>query len=87
MRITLTNAHKNPISLDCPWMYAEDEEAWARLGKKESIMFNVGGDPEGDPRHIVHVGLKEDGEFFVDVMTEDESPERLWSYKEEIEVE
>lgn len=72
MKVVATNAHKNPIVFDCPWMFAEHEEAhlifahpprqYARSENKgEVIHINIprpNTDPGDEPEAILTVGLE-----------------------------
>lgn len=92
MRVVLTNAHKNPIVLDCPWMTGE--EGHAMLNNRETLMFSIPhpAHPDSDPIFDVVFGREPLGdatktpnveafpaEFYVDVQSED-GVERIWSY-------
>lgn len=92
MNLTITNSHKNPITLHAPWLYAENEDAYLALGfdrrslKAERVMIDLPRDLEpGAPADaVVTIGLewlnKDSLEFFVDVSSDrEESTERVYS--------
>lgn len=90
MRLVVTNAHKNPIVFDAPWLFAEDEEAILSLaldprGKRgESVQVNVPHSvTDSEPVAVVTVGVEwgdEGAEFYVDVSSDStESTERIYS--------
>jgi hypothetical protein len=95
MRLVATNAHKNPIVLDCPWMFTETEEAHLdlnpgrRRGQGEDVYIAVPSGTDGDPQALIHVShTRVDDKttrFVVETCREDEAPTPIaeWTIEEE----
>ena len=86
MRIVATNAHKNPIVFECPWLFAENEEIQCILSyderSKSGERIDIGIPrwkedakwPEEEPGAIFSVGmeLNDDNQlvFFADLSSD-----------------
>lgn len=93
MRLVVTNAHKNPIIFDSPWMHAEKgEEAHLIINNDEAVdigvpsleVMSAGSQPLiiDEPSENVRVGIEREADhflFYIEISSDaTESTERIY---------